>query len=86
MGLGFGAYLSRVVYAQAVTLRERDFVPAASTSGVRKTKILLRHIVPHVLPSIIVFCTLSVADSDPIGGGTQLCRNRNRPPTASWGT
>ena len=85
VGLGFGAYLSRVVYAQAVTLRERDFVLAASTSGVRKTKILLRHIVPHVVPSIIVFCTLSVATAIQLEAALSFVGIGIRPPTASWG-
>ena len=61
VGIGFGAYLARVVYSQAVTLRERDFVLAARTLAVSRGRILIRHIVPHVMPSIIVFGTLGVA-------------------------
>ena len=68
-----------------MTLRERDFVLAASTSGVKKTKILLRHIVPHVLPSIIVFCTLSVATAIQLEAALSFVGIGIRPPTASWG-
>src|ERR1019366_9127034 len=85
VGIGFGAYLSRVVYGQAVTLRERDFVLAASTSAVKKTKILLRHIVPHVLPSVIVFCTLGVATAIQLEAALSFVGIGIHPPTASWG-
>ena len=40
------------------SLREREFVLAARTGGVRTPAILVRHIVPHVLPSVLVFSTL----------------------------
>lgn len=85
VGIGFGAYLGRVVYSQAVTLRERDFVLAARTSGVGRVRILLRHIVPHVLPSIIVFCTLGVATAVQLEAALSYVGLGIHPPTASWG-
>jgi peptide/nickel transport system permease protein len=85
VGIGFGAYLARVVYSQAVTLRERDFVLAARTSGVSRGRILLRHIVPHVMPSIIVFCTLAVATAIQLEAALSYVGLGIHPPTASWG-
>jgi peptide/nickel transport system permease protein len=85
IGIGFGAYLARLVYGQAVTLRERDFVLAAKVSGVTKGRVLARHIVPHVLPSIIVFCTLSVATAILLEAALSYVGIGIRPPTASWG-
>jgi peptide/nickel transport system permease protein len=85
VGIGFGAYLARVVYSQAVTLRERDFVLAARTSAVGRTRILLRHIVPHVMPSIIVFCTLGVATAIQLEAALSYVGLGIHPPTASWG-
>jgi peptide/nickel transport system permease protein len=85
VGIGFGAYLARVVYSQAVTLRERDFVLAAQTSAVSRGRILLRHIVPHVMPSIIVFCTLGVATAIQLEAALSYVGLGIHPPTASWG-
>ncbi len=85
VGIGFGAYLARVVYTQAVTLRERDFVLAARTSAVGRGRILLRHIVPHVMPSVIVFCTLGVATAIQLEAALSYVGLGIHPPTASWG-
>jgi len=85
VGIGFGAYLARIVYGQAVTLRERDFVLAARTSAVSRGRILFRHILPHVMPSMIVFCTLSVATAIQLEAALSYVGLGIRPPTASWG-
>jgi peptide/nickel transport system permease protein len=85
IGIGFGAYLARVVYTQAVTLRERDFVLAAQTAGVARARILMRHILPHVLPSVIVFSTLGVATAIMLEAALSYVGLGIHPPTPSWG-
>jgi peptide/nickel transport system permease protein len=85
VGIGFGAYLARVVYTQAVTLRERDFVLAARTAGVSRSRILMRHILPHVLPSVIVFSTLGVATAIMLEAALSYVGLGIHPPTPSWG-
>jgi peptide/nickel transport system permease protein len=85
VGIGFGAYLARVVYSQVVTLRERDFVLAARTAGVRRGHILVRHIMPHVMPSVIVFSTLGVATAIQLEAALSYVGLGIRPPTPSWG-
>lgn len=85
VGIGFGAYLARVVYTQAVTLRERDFVLAARTSGVGRGRILVRHILPHVMPSVIVFSTLGVATAIMLEAALSYVGLGIHPPTPSWG-
>jgi peptide/nickel transport system permease protein len=85
VGIGFAAYLGRVVYTQAVTLRERDFVLAARTSGVGRGRILVRHILPHVMPSVIVFSTLGVATAIQLEAALSYVGLGIHPPTPSWG-
>jgi peptide/nickel transport system permease protein len=85
VGIGFGAYLGRVVYTQVVTLRERDFVLAARTAGVSSGRILLRHVLPHVMPSVIVFSTLGVATAIQLEAALSYVGLGIHPPTASWG-
>ena len=85
VGIGFGAYLGRVVYTQVVTLRERDFVLAARTAGVSRARILVRHVLPHVMPSVIVFSTLGVATAIQLEAALSYVGLGIHPPTASWG-
>jgi peptide/nickel transport system permease protein len=85
VGVSFGAYLARLVFSQVVTLREREFVMAAEMAGVSRLTILLRHIVPHVLPSAIVFCTLSVATAILLEAALSYVGLGIKPPAASWG-
>ena len=51
---------SRVVRAEVLTLREQEFVIAAQAVGSRNFRIILRHILPNVLPPILVIATLQM--------------------------
>jgi len=85
VGLAFGAALSRIVFTQATSLREREFVLAARTAGVRTPRIIVRHIVPHVLPSVIVYSMLSVATAILFEAALSYVGIGIRPPQPSWG-
>lgn len=52
---------ARIVRGSVLSLKEKEFVEAASSIGVRKSKIMFRHIFPNVLSPIIVSATLGVA-------------------------
>lgn len=85
IGVTFAAYLSRVVFSQVVSLRQRDFVLAARASGVTSTRIFVRHIFPHVAPSVIVVATLGVANAIQIEAALSYVGIGVQPPDASWG-
>lgn len=85
IGVSFGAYLSRLMFTQAVTLKEREFVLAAQTAGVRPNWILIRHIVPHLMPSVLVYCTLGVATAIQLEAALSYVGIGIRPPDPSWG-
>lgn len=85
VGISFGAYLARIIYAQVISLREREFVLAARTGGVRTPSILARHILPHILPSVLVFCTLGVATAVLLEAALSYVGIGIKPPTPSWG-
>jgi len=85
IGIAFGAYLARIIYTQVISLRERDFVLAARTCGVSGTGILVRHIVPHVIPTVIVYGTLGVATAIMLEAALSYIGIGIRPPNASWG-
>lgn len=78
--------VARVVRAQTLTLKERDFVLAAKALGVSQGKIIWTHIIPNLMPQIIVSASLSIANAildesalSFLGYGVQL-------PMASWGS
>ena len=85
IGVSFGAYLARIVFNQVVSLKEREFVLAARTAGVRSGWVLCRHIVPHVMPSVIVYGTLSVATAILLEAALSYVGIGIQPPDASWG-
>ena len=53
----------RVARGQALSLRSREFVDAARSLGARHTRIIVRHIVPNLLPSALVIGTFSMASA-----------------------
>lgn len=78
--------VARVVRAQTLTLKERDFVLAAKALGVNHLVIIVKHIIPNIMPQIIVSGSLSIANAildestlSFLGYGVQL-------PMSSWGS
>jgi peptide/nickel transport system permease protein len=58
LGLTSWDLLARVVRAESLSLRKREFVDAARSIGVSPARILVRHILPNVLPSAVVVASL----------------------------
>ena len=63
LGLTGWERYTRVVRAEVLALREKDFVEAARAMGVSSARMLLRHILPNTFSSIIVMSTLQVAQA-----------------------
>lgn len=63
--LGITGWMSyaRTVRGQTLSLREREFVRAATTSGCKKTRVMFRHILPNVIDQAIVLGTLEMGTS-----------------------
>ncbi|GAF22831.1 oligopeptide transport system permease protein OppC [Bacillus sp. JCM 19047] len=77
--------LARLVRSQVLSLREREFMQATEALGLRDRRKVLNHLLPNVVPLLIVTATLSV-------GGAILSESVLSffglgvvPPTASWG-
>jgi peptide/nickel transport system permease protein len=56
----FWAPIARVTYGQAIVLKERDYVEAAHVMGGGMATILVRHIMPHLLPVVAAYAALTV--------------------------
>lgn len=85
MGVSFGAYLSRIVYSEARSTRERDFVHAAYALGFPHTRVLVRHVIPHVLPTAVVYSALAMAAAVQLEAALSFIGLGIQPPEPSWG-
>ena len=78
--------LSRMVRGQVLSLRELDFVAAARSVGASGPRILVRHILPNVVPTIIVAATLGIGHVIILEAGLSYLGLGVQPPAASWGS
>lgn len=77
--------LSRLVRAQVRSLKGEEYVMAARALGANGPRILFRHILPNVLPSVIVAATLGVGQVILLEAGLSYLGLGVQPPNASWG-
>jgi peptide/nickel transport system permease protein len=76
---------ARIVRSEVLSLRRRDFAEAARAQGAGPVRIILRHMLPNALPSVIVQGTLFVAQAILIESGLSYLGLGVQPPTPSWG-
>lgn len=77
---------ARLIRGEVLTIKERDFVRAAHSIGVKNSKIIIRHLLPNVISSFIVISTLSVATTIILEASLSFLGLGVQPPTISWGT
>lgn len=85
--IGFTSWMgiARLVRAETLSLRERDFVSAARLSGVATHRILLRHILPNALAPVTITAILGVGGAILTESGLSFLGLGVQPPQASWG-
>ena len=85
IGATVWARYARVVRAEVMSLRERDFVTAARALGALDRRIIWKHVVPNVLTSVIVLASLQVGSIIILESALSFLGLGVRPPTATWG-
>jgi peptide/nickel transport system permease protein len=83
-GTGWFA-VSRLVRAETLALRDREFIVAARALGASPVRILVRHVLPNVAAPALVSATLGIANVILLEAGLSYLGIGVRPPTASWG-
>ena len=78
--------MARMVRAQVLSLKEREFVEAARASGASTARILVRHIVPNCSGTIMVNATLAIAGAISTEAGLSFLGLGVQPPQRSWGS
>jgi peptide/nickel transport system permease protein len=76
---------ARVIYTETSSLSEREFIAAERTIGAGTLRILFRHILPHLVPIIIVWGTLGISTTVLLEATLSYLGIGVQPPTPSWG-
>jgi peptide/nickel transport system permease protein len=96
LGTGFGniilvmvianwARYARLVRSEVLSVRQRDFVTLARIAGVRPLTIMLRHVLPNVLNSVVVLAILDVGRAIILESSLSFLGVGIQPPDVSWG-
>ena len=78
-------YPARIIRTQVAELRNREFVEAAVMVGAKDSRILRSHVLPHVLPTAIVYTTLLIPVNVLLEAGITFLGVGIKLPTPSWG-
>jgi peptide/nickel transport system permease protein len=96
LGSGFGniimvmvianwARYARLVRSEVISIKERDYVTLARIAGVRPARIMLRHVLPNALNSVVVLAILDVGRSIILESSLSFLGVGIQPPDVSWG-
>ena len=78
-------YPARIMRAQVLSIREKEYIEAARMIGASDFKIIRSHVLPHLVAPIIVYSTLIVASYVLAEAGLSFLGLGIKLPTASWG-
>jgi peptide/nickel transport system permease protein len=85
VGIGDIPYFTRVIRASMLATKHNLYVDAARVAGCRDLRIMISHILPNALTSVIVVATLEIATAILLGGSLSFLGLGVQPPTAEWG-
>jgi peptide/nickel transport system permease protein len=77
--------VARLVRGEVLSVKQRDFVLATRSIGARDFRLMFRHLLPNVLPVLIVAASLGVGQIILIEAALDFLGLGIQPPTASWG-
>jgi peptide/nickel transport system permease protein len=77
--------IARLVRAEASSLRHRDFVEAGRALGAGPVRTFIRHVLPHLVPTLAVAASLGVAQAVLTESALSFLGLGVQPPGASWG-
>ncbi|MDQ2066576.1 ABC transporter permease [Xinfangfangia sp. CPCC 101601] len=76
---------ARVIYTETTALAEREFIAAERVLGASTGRILFKHILPHLVPTVIVWGTLGISTTVLLEATLSFLGVGVQPPTPSWG-
>ena len=85
IGIAFTPFLARIIRGEALRVAQMPYVEAANAAGTTHAWMILRHILPNIMPAIIVQGTISLAFAILAEAGLSFLGLGTQPPDASWG-
>jgi len=85
VGIAFTPFLARIVRGEALRVSQMPYVEAARASGTNDPMMIIRHILPNIMPQIIVQATISLAFAILAEAGLSFLGLGTQPPNSSWG-
>ena len=85
IGIAFTPFLARIVRGEALRVVQMPYVEAARSAGTNDLQMILRHILPNMMPQIIVQATISLAFAILAEAGLSFLGLGTQPPQSSWG-
>jgi len=77
--------IARVIYTQTTSLATREYIEATRALGANWPRLLFVHVLPHLMPTILVWSTLGIATTVLLEATLSFLGIGVRPPTPSWG-
>lgn len=77
--------VARVVYSETIAIAAREFIAVERTLGASTRRILFSHLLPHLLPTILVWATLGISTTVLLEATLSFLGVGVQPPTPSWG-
>jgi peptide/nickel transport system permease protein len=77
--------IARIVRAEVLSIKEREFVEASKALGLNTPKIVIKHIIPNILAPVIVYATLGIAQGILSEAGLSYLGLGVKQPVPSWG-
>lgn len=78
--------IARIVRAETLSVKEREYVLYARVSGQSRLNIILKHIVPNIMPTIIVAATINIASAILMESSLSFLGLGVQQPNSSWGS
>jgi len=85
LGLASWMFYARMVRAEVLSLKEREYVTAAKAIGAASPRVIVRHVLPNVAHIVVVIATLEVARMILMESALSFLGLGVQPPTPSWG-
>lgn len=86
LGVVYWGNMARIVRGQVLSLKEQEFILAAKAAGAKKSRIILRHLIPNCMGQIIVTLTLSIPGAIFTEAFLSFIGLGVSAPMSSWGT
>ncbi|MBC7152768.1 MAG: ABC transporter permease [Rhizobium sp.] len=85
IGIAFTPFLARIIRGETLRVAQMPYVEAARTAGNSDLRLIARHILPNIMPAVIVQSTISLAFAILAEAGLSFLGLGTQPPDASWG-